>query len=71
VGTGHRAAELAVASTLAHPAVDVAIVRARRPYQVDGTAAGADLLLSPAELGELDAILAHAMPMRASRPEGM
>jgi hypothetical protein len=46
----------------------VAIVRARRPYQIEGTAAAADLLLSP---GELDAILANAVPMWGPQPEGI
>jgi aryl-alcohol dehydrogenase-like predicted oxidoreductase len=63
--------ELAVAWTLANPAVDVAIVGARRPDQLNGTATAADLLLSAAELGELDTILADAVPMWGPHPEGM
>jgi aryl-alcohol dehydrogenase-like predicted oxidoreductase len=63
--------ELAVAWTLANPAVDVAIVGARRPDHLEGTAAAADLHLSPAELGEINTILADAVPMWGPHPEGM
>jgi aryl-alcohol dehydrogenase-like predicted oxidoreductase len=63
--------ELAVAWTLANPAVDVAIVGGRRPDQLDGTATAADLHLSPAELGEINTILADAVPMWGPHPEGM
>jgi aryl-alcohol dehydrogenase-like predicted oxidoreductase len=63
--------ELAVAWTLANPAVDVTIVGAHRPAQLDGTAAGADLYLSPDDLGEIDAILATAAPVWGPPPEAM
>jgi aryl-alcohol dehydrogenase-like predicted oxidoreductase len=51
--------QLAVAWTLANPAVQVAIVGARRPAQLDGTASAADVELSAADLQEIDAILAE------------
>jgi aryl-alcohol dehydrogenase-like predicted oxidoreductase len=63
--------ELAVGWTLARPAIDVAIVGARRPYQIEGTAAAADLHLSSEELGEIDVILADAVPMWGPHPEAM
>jgi aryl-alcohol dehydrogenase-like predicted oxidoreductase len=63
--------ELAVAWTLAHPAVDVAIVGARGPSQLDGTAAAASLGLSPEDLDKIDAILADAVPVWGPHPEGM
>jgi aryl-alcohol dehydrogenase-like predicted oxidoreductase len=63
--------ELAVAWTLANPAVDVTIVGAHRPSQLDGTAAGADRYLAPNDLGEIDAILADAAPVWGPHPEGM
>jgi aryl-alcohol dehydrogenase-like predicted oxidoreductase len=63
--------QLAVAWTLAHPAVPVAIVGARRPSQLDGTAAAADIELSEADLQEIDAILADAVPVWGPHPEGM
>jgi aryl-alcohol dehydrogenase-like predicted oxidoreductase len=63
--------ELAVAWTLANPAVDVTILGARRPSQLDGTATAVDLHLSPADLGEIDALLAGAAPVWGPHPEGM
>jgi aryl-alcohol dehydrogenase-like predicted oxidoreductase len=61
---------LAVSWTLAHPAVDVAIVGAHRPSQLDGTAA-ADIALSEQDLAEIDLILADSVPMWGPHPEGM
>jgi aryl-alcohol dehydrogenase-like predicted oxidoreductase len=63
--------QLAVAWTLANPAVQVAIVGARRPAQLDGTASAADVELSAADLQEIDAILADAVPAWGPHPEGM
>jgi aryl-alcohol dehydrogenase-like predicted oxidoreductase len=63
--------QLAVAWALANPAVDVAVVGARRPSQLDGTAYAADLELSPADLEEIDATLANAVPVQGPHPEGM
>ena len=63
--------ELALAWTLAHPAVDVSIVGARRPSQLEGTAAGAALHLSEEDLDKIDAILVDAVPVWGPHPEGM
>ena len=63
--------ELAVAWTLADPAVDVSIVGARRPSQLEGTAGGADLHLSDEDLDKIDAILMDAVPVWGPHPEGM
>jgi aryl-alcohol dehydrogenase-like predicted oxidoreductase len=63
--------QLAVAWTLANPAVHVAIVGARRPAQLDGTAPAASVELSAADLQEIDAILADAVPVWGPHPEGM
>ena len=63
--------ELAVALTLAHPAVHVAIVGARRPSQLEGTASAVDLDLSGENLEEIDKILAEAVPVTGPNPEGM
>ena len=60
-----------MAWTLANPAVDVTILGAHRPSQLDGTVAAADLRLSPEDLAEIDAILADAVPVRGPHPEGM
>ena len=63
--------ELAVAWTLANPAVQVAIVGARRPPQLDGTATAADRHLSADDLRRIDAIVADAVPVWGPHPEGM
>jgi aryl-alcohol dehydrogenase-like predicted oxidoreductase len=63
--------QLAVAWTLAHPAVHVAIVGAHRPPQLDGTAPAADVELSAADLEQIDAIFADAVPVWGPHPEGM
>jgi aryl-alcohol dehydrogenase-like predicted oxidoreductase len=63
--------QLAVAWTLANPAVHVAIVGARRPSQLDETAPAADIELTAANRHEIDAILADALPMWGPHPEGM
>lgn len=63
--------ELAVAWTLANSAVDVTILGAHRPSQLNGTAAAVDRHLSPEDLGEIDAILAYAAPVWGPHPEGM
>jgi hypothetical protein len=63
--------ELAVAWTLADPAVAVSIVGARRPSQLEGTAGGADLHLSEEDLIKIDAILMDAAPVWGPHPEGM
>ena len=63
--------QLAVAWTLAHPAVHVAIVGARRPAHLDETAEAADIKLSEGDLQEIDAIMAGAVPVWGPHPEGM
>ena len=62
--------ELAVAWTLAHPAVQVAIVGAHRPAQLDGTATAADHHLSADDLRRIETIVADAVPVWAPHPEG-
>ncbi|MGH3764757.1 MAG: aldo/keto reductase [Pseudonocardiaceae bacterium] len=63
--------QLAVSWTLAHPAVHIAIVGARRPSQLDGTAPAADIKLSKTDLQQIDTILADAVPVWGPHPEGM
>jgi aryl-alcohol dehydrogenase-like predicted oxidoreductase len=63
--------QLAVAWTLANPAVQVTIVGARRPDQLDETAAAADVKLSEADLAEIETTLADAVPVSGPHPEGM
>ena len=63
--------QLAVAWTLANPAVHVAIVGARHPEHLDATATAGDLELSKSDLGVIDDILAGAVPVSGPSPEGM
>jgi aryl-alcohol dehydrogenase-like predicted oxidoreductase len=62
---------LAVAWTLAHPAVDVTIVGAREPKHLNGTVRAAQVRLTNEDLAEIDQILAEAVPVRGPSPEGM
>jgi aryl-alcohol dehydrogenase-like predicted oxidoreductase len=63
--------QLAVAWTLSHPAVDVAIVGARRPSHLDETVAAADLTLSIEDRRQVNRILVDAAPVIGPSPEGM
>jgi aryl-alcohol dehydrogenase-like predicted oxidoreductase len=63
--------ELAVAWTLSHPAVDVAIVGARRPAQLEGSVGAADVKLTDRDRAEIDRIMAPAATVHGPNPEGM
>jgi aryl-alcohol dehydrogenase-like predicted oxidoreductase len=60
---------LAVAWVLDHPAVDSAIVGARKPAHVEGVAPAADLALDAATLERVDEVLEEAVPMGGATPE--
>jgi aryl-alcohol dehydrogenase-like predicted oxidoreductase len=55
---GVPVSQIALAWVLAHPAVSTALVGARTPGEVDANDAGADLVLTAAEVASIDAILA-------------
>ena len=63
--------QLALAWTLSHPAVQVAIVGARRPAHLDDTTAAAEINLPGADRREIDRILTGAVPVVGPSPEGM
>jgi aryl-alcohol dehydrogenase-like predicted oxidoreductase len=63
--------ELALAWTLAHPAVDVAVVGARRSAQLDGSVGAADVKLADEDWAEVDRIVAPAVQVHGPTPEGM
>lgn len=67
----HTVAQLAVAWTLANPAVDVAIFGARRPDHIEGTAPAAEFDLSEDNLREIDNLMPgavmHGRPSLARR----
>ena len=68
---GHTVVQLAVAWTLANPAVDVAIVGARRSDHIEGTAPAAEFDLSEEDLRELENIMQDAAMVGGPSPEGV
>ncbi len=67
---GHTVAQLAVAWTLAQPGVHVAIVGARRPDHIEGTAPAADIELSEDDLERIESIMEGAVSVAGPTPEG-
>jgi aryl-alcohol dehydrogenase-like predicted oxidoreductase len=67
---GMTGSQLAIAWTLANPAVHVAIVGARQAKHVEDSLAAADISLSNADLAEIDKIMASATPVGGATPEG-
>ena len=68
---GISVSQLAIAWTLANPAVHVAIVGARRADHVEDSLAAADLSLSDSDLAEIDTIMAAAAPVSGPSPESV
>jgi len=68
---GITVSQLAIAWTLASPAVHVAIVGARRASHVDDSLAAADVSLSEADLDEIDKIMVSAAPVSGPSPESV
>jgi aryl-alcohol dehydrogenase-like predicted oxidoreductase len=66
---GHTVSQLAIAWTLAHPAVEVAIVGARRVTHIEDSVGAADLELSAEDLAEIDRIMAGAVAVAGPSPE--
>jgi aryl-alcohol dehydrogenase-like predicted oxidoreductase len=66
----HTVTELAVAWALAQPGVHVAIVGARKPEHIEGSAPAGDLKLSDSDLRQIDAIMEGAVPVGGPSPEG-
>jgi hypothetical protein len=62
---------LAVAWAISNPAVDVAVVGARKPGDLTDTVAAAGVHLSEADRAHIDGILSGAAPVRGPSPEGM
>ena len=63
--------QLAVAWVIHNPAVDVAIVGARRAAQLDALTPAASIELSAADIDTIETILAGAAPVTGPAPEGM
>jgi hypothetical protein len=66
---GTSVSRLAVAWTLAHPAVDVAIVGSRNATHVDDALAAAGLDLDEDALARIDTIMASSVPVAGPSPE--
>jgi aryl-alcohol dehydrogenase-like predicted oxidoreductase len=66
---GTSVAQLAVAWTLANPAVHVAIVGARSPRHIEEGVAAAQLRLSERDLKRIDRIVAHSVGIAGPFPE--
>jgi aryl-alcohol dehydrogenase-like predicted oxidoreductase len=68
---GVTVSQMAIAWTLANPAVHVAIVGARHASHVEDSLAAADISLDTAELSEIDTIMAAASPVAGPSPESV
>jgi aryl-alcohol dehydrogenase-like predicted oxidoreductase len=68
---GVSVSRLAIAWTLANPAVQVTIVGARHPDHIADSVAAAGLTLSEADLERIDRIMAGAVAMTGPHPEMM
>ncbi|WP_330255827.1 aldo/keto reductase [Nocardia sp. NBC_00565] len=68
---GITVSQLAIAWTLANPAVHVAIVGARRADHVQDSLGAADVALSADDLDEIDKIMAWATPVAGPSPESV
>ena len=63
--------QLAIAWTLAHPAVDVAIVGARTPGQIEQTAPAAEIHLTPQDLADIEHLMREAATVGGPSPESV
>jgi len=68
---GTTVAQLAIAWTLANPAVHVAIVGGRTPEQISATAPAAELRLTAEDLGRIDEITRDEVPVGGPSPESV
>jgi aryl-alcohol dehydrogenase-like predicted oxidoreductase len=66
---GHAVGEVAIAWTLAHPAVDVAIVGARHAGHVDASVRALEVEVTSGDLAEIENIMAGAVPAAGPSPE--
>jgi aryl-alcohol dehydrogenase-like predicted oxidoreductase len=68
---GYTVSQLAIAWTLANPAVHVAIVGSRSQRHIAESLGAAEITLTPADLAEIDGILERAVPVIGPAPERM
>ena len=68
---GISVSQLAIAWTLANPAVHVAIVGARKPSHVEDSLAAADISLGSSDLAEIDRVMTTASQVGGPSPESV
>jgi aryl-alcohol dehydrogenase-like predicted oxidoreductase len=68
---GMSVVQLAIAWVLAQPDIDVAIVGARNPSQLEQTAQAGDIHLTQETLREIERIMREAVPIGGPAPEGI
>ncbi|HLX56089.1 MAG TPA: aldo/keto reductase [Ktedonobacteraceae bacterium] len=68
---GMTVAQLAIAWVLARPGIDVAIVGARTPAQLEQTALAGEMHLTQATLHEIESVMREPVPIGGPAPEGM
>jgi aryl-alcohol dehydrogenase-like predicted oxidoreductase len=68
---GITVSQLAIAWTLANPAVNVAIVGARQVGHIEDSLRAADISLTDIDLDEIETIMDEATPVAGPSPEGM
>jgi aryl-alcohol dehydrogenase-like predicted oxidoreductase len=68
---GHSISQLAIAWTLAHPAVHVAIVGSRSASHIEESIGALELRLTDEDVAEIETILARAVPVVGPTPDAM
>lgn len=66
---GYAVSQLAIAWTLAHPAVHVAIVGSRQRKHIEESLGAVEITLSDQDRGEIEQIIADATPIQEATPE--
>jgi aryl-alcohol dehydrogenase-like predicted oxidoreductase len=68
---GHTVSQLAIAWTLAHPAVHVAIVGSRHAAHIEESVAALEVELGDEDLAEIESIMAGAVAVAGPSPESV
>jgi aryl-alcohol dehydrogenase-like predicted oxidoreductase len=68
---GHTVSQLAIAWTLANPAVDVAIVGSRHASHIEDSVGALEMRLSYEEMTEIDSVMSGAVAVAGPSPEAM
>jgi aryl-alcohol dehydrogenase-like predicted oxidoreductase len=68
-GLGCTLSQLAIAWTLVHPAVDVAIVGSRRPEHIEESVGALEVQLSDADLQQIETVMQGAVTADGPSPE--